>query len=141
MKGLNTLIKLHKRSLDELRRQMVALENQKAQLLSLSAKLKDELAAEIVTASRNPEMGNFFGNFSKRIEKRQLEIAKEVAALDKQMKDLDVQIVAAFAELKKFEIALDNAKKRKQAEADRRETGEMDEIAGQQHRRKAEDMV
>jgi hypothetical protein len=39
MKGLDTLIKLHKRTLDELRRKIGALENQKQQLLDTSKKL------------------------------------------------------------------------------------------------------
>lgn len=135
MKGLTTLIKLHKRTLDELRRQMVSLENQKAQLLQLSAKLKEELSAEIKMASRNPEMGQFFGDFSKRMQLRQEDIGMEVASLDKQMAKLNAEIFEAFSELKKYEVALEQAKQREKAEADRRETIAMDDIAQQQFRR------
>ena len=139
MKGLNTLIKLHRRTLDELRRKMVSLENQKAQLLQASAKLSEELAAEIRMASKTPEMGRFFGDFSNRIKKRQAELAAEVQKLDKQMETLNVEIREAFAEVKKYEIALENAKQRIAAEGERRETIAMDEMAGQQFRRKAEE--
>lgn len=139
MKGLTTLIKLNKRTLDELRRKMVALENQKAQLLQASAKLQEELLAEIKLASKTPEMGQFFGGFSNRIKKRQEDIAAEVQKLDKQMDDLNVEIRAAFSELKKFEIALDNAKMRAKASQERKLTIEMDEIAQQQFGRKTED--
>ena len=139
MKGLNTLIKLHRRTLDELRRKMVSLENQKAQLLQASDKLNEELAAEIRMASKTPEMGQFFGGFSNRIKKRQAELAAEVQKLDKQMETLNVEIREAFAEVKKYEIALENAKQRIAAEGERRETIAMDEMAGQQFRRKAEE--
>ena len=139
MKGLITLIKIHKRDLDDLRRKMVALENQKAQLLQASAKLSEELVAEIQTASKSPEMGRFFGDFSNRIKKRKEEIAKEVQLLDKQMDVLNNDIRAAFSELKKYEIALERVKLRAKTAEERKETIELDEIAGQQHQRKGKD--
>ena len=131
MKGLNTLIKLHKRTLDELRRKMAALENQKIQLLQASARLDEELASEIKTASKTPELGQFFGGFSNRIKNRQLDIAREVAKLDKQIEALNSEIRDAFSELKKFEIALENAKLKLKAAQERMLTIEMDEIAQQ----------
>lgn len=139
MKGLNTLIKLNKRTLDELRRKMVALENQKAQLLQASAKLDEELQSEIKLASKTPEMGQFFGGFSNRIKNRQQEIAFEVKKLDKQIDELNIEIGVAFSELKKYEIALANAKQREKAAQERKLTIEMDEIAQQQFGRKTED--
>lgn len=139
MKGLNTLIKLNKRTLDELRRKMVALENQKAQLLQASAKLDEELQSEIKLASKTPEMGQFFGGFSNRIKNRQQEIVFEVKKLDKQIDELNIEIGIAFSELKKYEIALANAKQREKAAHERKLTIEMDEIAQQQFGRKTED--
>jgi len=139
MKGLTTLIKLHKRTLDELRRAMMSLESQKAQLLKLSVKLKDELVQEIKLASKSPELGNFFGDFSKRMQMRQEEIAGEVRSLDKQIGELNAKISEAFSELKKFEIALENAKQRAEEAERNKETIQMDEIAGQQFRRKMEE--
>jgi flagellar FliJ protein len=139
MKGIATLIKLHKRTLDDLRRQMVLLENQKEQLLLLSQKLKDDLQKEIVLASQNPEMGNFFSGFSKRMEHRQIEIAGEVRVLDTQMLKLNNEITDAFSDLKKFEIAQENDRIRVKEAAARRDTIAMDEIAEQQHRRKQQE--
>lgn len=139
MKGLATLIKLHKRTLDELRRKMTALESQKSQLLQLSSSLKEELVQELKLAGKSPELGNFFGDFSKRIQMRREEIAGEVRSLDKKMAALNTQIAEAYSDLKKFEIVLANAKKRAEEEQRRQETIEMDEIAGQQFRRKMED--
>jgi flagellar export protein FliJ len=135
-KGIDTLIKLRKRVLDELRRSLASLENQKAQLKNVSARLEDELLREIKLAATQPEMGNFFGDFAKRIKNRQQEIANEIKALDKKMDKLPLEISEAYSELKKFEIARENAKKREAAELNRKETIALDEIAGQQHQRK-----
>ncbi len=135
MKGLATLIKLHKRDLDILRKKLVTLESQKAQLELLISRLQDELVRELELAGKTPEMGAFFGDFSKRIRTRQDQIRKEIQQLDKKIATARDDVAAAFSEIKKFEIALENAKKRKQAQENRRETILLDEVASQQHHR------
>ena len=139
MKGLATLIKLHKRTLDELRRRMVTLENQKGELEQMSRVLAEELKSEMELATKTAEMRSFFGDFAKRMKVRQDEIFEEISALDKQIERLLIEISEAFSELKKYEIALANAKLRAQEELNRKETVAMDEIASQQFMRKTED--
>jgi flagellar FliJ protein len=90
-------------------------------------------------AKNATEMRNFFGDFAKRIKLRQEKITGEIIALDKQMERLAIDISAAFTELKKFEIAQENAKNRAEKEVRRKETIQLDEIAGQQHRRKKDE--
>jgi flagellar export protein FliJ len=140
MKGLKTLIKLNRRKLDELRRRMGILENQKNQLLAQSARLSKELEQEIAMASQKPEMGQFFGGFAKRIQSRQENIAAEVRKLDQQMAALRDEIANAYTDVKKFEIAEENARKREEVEQNRKETIILDDIAAQQYtRRQTED--
>jgi hypothetical protein len=141
MKGLLTLIKLNTRALDELRRKMAALENQKLQLQQLSARLGEDLLNEIRLASKTPEMGQFFGDFSNRVRKRQESIAEEVAKIDRQIDMLNVEIRDAFSELKKYEIALENVTKRDKEAQERRLAAEMDDVARQQHSRKTENQA
>jgi flagellar export protein FliJ len=136
VKGLDTLIKLHKRELDELRRKIGALENQKQQLLDTSKKLNDELQNEMKIAAQKPEMGGFFAGFSKRIQERQKVLAQEVRKLDQQIAKLTDEARIAFGEVKKYEIAKANAEKRAAKERARKETIELDEIASNQDRRK-----
>ncbi len=136
MKGLSTLIKLSKRSLDELRRKVAALEGQKSQMLLLSSRLQEELQREMDMATSQPEMARFFGDFSKRIKARQEQIAQEVKTLDTQIAKLADEIAVAFGELKKYELALASFKRKEEQKRSRRETVMLDEIAGQQHRRK-----
>ena len=139
MKGLLTLIKLSKRALDELRRKLGSLENQKAQLQQAIINLKNEVEGEMQAAIAQPEMAPYFGEYSKRARAREADLQKEIAKIDKEMNTLRDTIASAFAEQKKYEIALENHKQREKEKQARRETEMMDEIAGQQHLRKQQD--
>ncbi len=136
MKNLATLIKLHKRKVDDLKRDLGKMENEKSQLQLATENLKKELADEIALAEKQPEMGTFFGGFADRIRKREEQIQKEIIMLDLQMIALRDEISEAFGELKKFEIALDNAKQRQKENEARKEGVMLDDIAAQQHKRK-----
>lgn len=132
MKALKTLIRLQRRTLNELRKQLGAFERQRAVLVQASVSLAQELQNEIELASALPEMGNFFGNFSRRIQDRQDFLANEVRKLDVEAEKIRQQIMEAFSETKKYEIALDNWMKEQAAEAARKETIAFDEIGLQQ---------
>lgn len=136
MKGLNTLIKLHKRKVDDLRRKMGLLEKQKSDLLRASERMQQELEDEMKLASAQADMSQFFAGFSKRIQMRQAEIAKEVKVVDRQMDRLRDEISVEFGELKKFEITKENRLKEALAEEGRKETILLDEIASRQHHNK-----
>ena len=138
-KTLTTLIKLYRRRLDELRRAMVALENEKSQLQLASARLQQELEDEIRKATEQPEMGHFFGGFATRIQQRQEELASAIHEIDMKIRKLNDDISEAFTDVKKYEIAQDNQKKREAQEALRKETIMLDELASQQHRRQREE--
>ena len=136
MKALNTLIRLHKRTLDGLRRRMGELENQKAKLQQAIKVLQKELETEVELAGKQPEMANFFGEFAKRIKNRQDNIHKEIRAVDVKITELNKEIFEAFTELKKYEIAKENNKLRAEKEEKRKETVVLDEIAAQQFEKK-----
>lgn len=137
MKTLDTLIRLHKRTLDGLRREMVELETQKSQLQQAIINLQKELDTEVVLAGKQPEMANFFGEFAKRIKTRQENLRQEIRNLDIKITKLNNEIFEAFAELKKYEIARANAKLRAQEKEKHKETLMLDEIAAQQYQRKS----
>ncbi len=139
MKGLATLIKLSKRKLDELRRKLGNLEGQKAQLEEAIRKLSQELAREMELAGKQPEMSGFFGGFAKRIQQRQEAMHQEIKKIEIEITKTRDEISEAFSEQKKYEIAADNAKKRAGEEQNRKDTIALDEIAEQQHRRKAKE--
>lgn len=136
MKTLDTLIRLHKRTLDELRRNMVSLETQKSQLQQAIANLQKDLDKEMTLAAKQPEMSNFFGEFAKRVKTRQESLRGEIRTIDVKINELNNKIFEAFTELKKYEIAKENAKQRAREAENRKETIMLDEIAGQQYLKK-----
>lgn len=135
MKTLKTLIKLHQQRLDVLRRQMGSLESQKAQLLAMVKRIREEMTREIELAQKTSELGVFFGDYVKRIRNREVSANKEVQELEKKMDQLRDQIRDAFIELKKYETALDNRKKAAKKEQAKKETLQLDEVASQRYER------
>ncbi len=129
MKGITTLIRLSKRTLDELRKKQVALEQEKESLLQASKKLADELHKEMNLAAKTPEMGGFYGKFSKRIQKRQSDVKAEITRIEGEIAAVAEQIMQAFSEIKRYEIVRDNAVKTAKYEALRKETADLDEIS------------
>lgn len=136
MKGLATLIRLAKRELDELKRRQTSMEMQKDQLYLTIERLHEELRVEQALAEKTMEMASFYGGFAKRIKEREETIRAEIKKIDEALIKLSDEIIIAFADLKKYEIAQENAKARKKAEDNRKETIMFDDIAGQQFLRK-----
>lgn len=136
MKGIETLIRLSKRTLDELKRKQAELEAEKEKMENGIKRLQEELRRESQLAVRAPEMASFYGKFSKNIQERQQKLKEEANKIEAELVLLNEQIMEAFADLKKYEIARDNAKARKKAEEARKETIELDEIASVKFTRK-----
>ncbi len=129
IKALKTLIRLHKRELDELRRKLGALESQKTQLLQVSLRLDEELSNEQERAASMPEMAAFMGSFAKRIRERKEQIAGEVKKLEAQLETLAAEIGVKFSEMKKYEIARDNWLAREREAVEKKEAAQLDEVA------------
>lgn len=135
-KGIETLIKLHQKELDALRRELVRKEEEKEQLLQLAARLHQELLTERELAAENPLMSGYMAEFEKRMQKRQLGIAQEVMRVDAELADLSSSIAERFGELKKYEITRDNRIAEAKAAADNREQMMLDEVGLQQFARR-----
>lgn len=128
MKELKTLIRLRKRELDALRRQVVQLENKRDQQVKIIENLNDELLHELETADDLAEMRGFFGDFSEAIRNKQKKVAVLVVQYEQQIQERQIEVANHFAELKKYEIAYDRyliAEAKKKA---KKEQDELDEI-------------
>ena len=133
LKSMNTLIKLHKRRVDVLRREMVALEDERKQLTDLAERLREEHASEAQLAAEDAKMAGFFGAYDARMKKRQESIAQEVARIDATIAEKREAIRGEFSEQKKYEIARENMKKRLDATRAARIQERFDEIGSQQY--------
>ncbi len=138
MKTLSTLIRLQKQRLDALRRRLAVLQNQRSALEEKDTALMQELQRELELGSQQPEMGGFFGNFAARIKQKRIEIATEIIRIDQFITAATDQIRESFADMKRYEIALELRKKAEITERQRKETNRLDEVAAQRHNRKKE---
>jgi hypothetical protein len=141
LKSLNTLVKLHKRRIDIMRREMLALEEQRKQLLLLSEKLHAEHLHEMELAANEPKMAGFFGAYSARMKERQERIKKEVTKIDVSITEKSDLIREEFSEQKKYEIARENVKKRMDAKVKASLAQRFDEIGTQQYLKLKENPV
>lgn len=135
MKTLRTLIRFKKQQLDELRRRMGALENQRQQFINRSEGLRKEMLKELELAKGQPEMAAFFGNFAERIRLKQEEITLELMKLEEKMAKLTEQIREGFSEQKKLEVVQDRRLVVEREQQRRHENAQLDEQGEQRHRR------
>ncbi len=136
MKGLRTLIRLRKQDLDELRRGMVALEAQRAALIARRKMVDRELAAEQRFVADTPYMAFAYGAYARRVIAERADIAARKQALEDDIAALGERLAEAYAEVKKYEIAMTRRVRRQRAEAARREQRDLDELGGNMHRRR-----
>lgn len=141
IKSFNTLIKLHKRRVDIIRREIIALEEQRNQLILLAQRLRDEYAREVEISTTDVKMAGFFGAYAQRVQQRQEKIAEEVIRLDAAILAKTEAIRAEFAEQKKFEIAKAHEMKRLAQVEKNRQQSRYDEIGNQQFQKLKEQPV
>ncbi len=132
-KGLPTLIRLQQRELDNLRKRMVILQQNRESLLAQAEALLSELEKEVQLAGELAGMAGFFGDYSKRIKGQREGLFKEAAKLDKKIEALSLEINYAFSELKKYEIAYERQLQREKKKREQEEQKQMDEIAARKH--------
>ena len=136
MKGLRTLIRLRKQDLDELRREMATLEGRRAALIGRRKMLDRELAEEQRFVAETPNMAFAYGAYAQRVIAERADIAERKRALEDDIAALGERVAEAYAELKKYEIAMSQRLRRQRAEAARREQRDLDELGLVMHRRR-----
>ncbi|GJL84335.1 MAG: hypothetical protein DHS20C02_01100 [Micavibrio sp.] len=141
MADLNPLIRVRKhvveqkqKFLAELYRQAEELENQKKTLLDQLTEEREK-SAEMDSA----EMMGYFGRYADAVKDRVKDIDDAVAKLETRIDIARDDMRNAFAELKKIEITQDRREEEEQAEIDKKESDELDEIALEGYRRKVDE--
>lgn len=129
MKSLTTLIKLFSRQLDDRRREMVALEQERQQVDAALTSLRADLKAEQDAAAASPESRFSYSNYAKQNNNRQQQLIQELGNIDIKIYTLAHTISMLFTELKKYEIALENKERQLEAEENRKEDIRLGDIA------------
>ena len=128
MKSLETLLRLQKREMDALKRQQGVLEAQREEVDKIITGLDNQLTSEKKAAEQMPDMAHFFGDYSASIKKQQLMMLTHKRQVEFELEKLSVQLRERFSDMKKYELALANWNKRKDAKLAAAAQQEMDEI-------------
>lgn len=136
MKSLETLIKLRKRDMDEVRQQLSMLEDERSKALAHMITIDQEVKKEVAASEAAIGWADMLADFMKRMEKRKIALMQKVLRIEARMNQLRDRLVEQFAEMKKYEIARDNRLATEQKKLEKQMQTMLDEIGGQLHQRK-----
>jgi flagellar export protein FliJ len=128
MKTLTTLIKLRQRDLDRSREQLAKLESQRDQVIKQIGKLTEDLEKEYHLSAELADLRGFFGEYAESIKQKQKVMAQKVVQTEMRIQEVINEIQIRFAEVKKYEIALERRKEEEKQMRKYKEQMQMDEI-------------
>jgi flagellar export protein FliJ len=135
MKGLPTLIRVRQWELEEKRRKLADLEGLAAQLDEAIARLDDEVKMEQGVAQSSQEVTFAYAPYAQAAIERRRTLLASLEDVRQQILAAHEEVTIAYQELKKYEVAQDNRRRRTRAEANRREQIVLDEIGIEGFRR------
>lgn len=128
MKTRDTLIRLSQFRVDEARRKVLSLEAMKLDLERKARELETTVAAEQRRAIED-EIGRFaYPGFARAVLARRENLTKSIEAIVRQIEAAQDDLNAAYADLKKYEIAEDTRQRTEKAEQERRELAASDDL-------------
>jgi len=127
MKTLKTLIRLHKKQLDDLLKKINNLEEQKDNFTKTLRYLEDQAAKELEEHCGG-QYAFMLEKYLENIEDKKKQLIDHIDNTDRQIQSLRIELYDKFTELKKFEIALENHLKREQNLLKITETKSLDEF-------------
>lgn len=136
MSKLDSLIRLHERTLDEARRELSRAEAAVASAAAAIDALEAEIKAEQAAAGADLTGQFGYANYARQAIARRAELHTAHQQAEVAREQVREKVAVAFAELKKFEITAERRAALAQQEENRRLQGELDEIAQQQDRQK-----
>lgn len=134
MKGLPTLIRLHRWQLDEKRRIVVDLERLKDDLEGQAAQMERELRSESRLAG-DDDLRFAYSSYARATEERRRTLARSIAELDAQITAAREEVAGAFETMKKYELIDRQRTERGRQSAQRRQQAELDAVALQIYQR------
>lgn len=135
MKGLPTLIRLRKWELEEKRRKVSDLEALEQQLGEAIARLDDEVQMEQAVATASGEVNFAYGPFAAAAVERRRTLKASVDDVRQQIIAAQEEVTIAYQELKKYEVAQSNRRRRARDEQGRRDQIILDDISIEGFRR------
>ena len=135
MKGLPTLIRVRQWELEEKRRKLADLEGLAAQLDEAIARLDDEVKMEQSIVQASHEVNFAYAPYAAAAIERRRTLRASLEDVRQQILGAAEEVTIAYQELKKYEVAQDNRRRRARVETNRREQIVLDEIGIEGFRR------
>jgi flagellar protein FliJ len=136
MKRTNTLIRLRRFRVDELKRRLATLDAMKADAERKLADLEDSVTREKQRAG-DSDIGRLaFPSFLKSIESRRENLRETLKDLERERAQAQDELTTAFQDLKALEFATEQQQKRADEIEARRSQSRVDEMALVRHLRK-----
>jgi len=136
MNRTDTLLRLKRFRVDEMKRRMAAIEAMKADLEKKLSDLDDNVAREKQRAG-DSDIGRLaFPSFLKSIESRRENLRTTLKDIEKEHATAQLDLTNAFQDLKSLEFATEQQAKRLAEIQTRRQQARMDEMAMVRHLRK-----
>ncbi|MBU6298782.1 MAG: flagellar FliJ family protein [Alphaproteobacteria bacterium] len=136
MKKQDTLIRLRKFRVDDLKRQMATLDGMKADVEKKVADLEDSVARERQRAGETDIGRLAFPSFLRSIEERRENLRATLKNIERERMQCQNDLAGAFQELKSLEFAAEQQAKRLAEIEARRAQSRLDEMALVRHLRK-----
>lgn len=136
MKRRDTLLRLKRFRVDDLKRRMATLDGMKADLERKLADLEESVARERQRA-HDSDIGRLaFPSFLKSIEVRRENLRATLSELEREREQAQGELTGAFQDLKSLELAMEQQAKRAAELESRRGQSRLDEMALVRHLRK-----
>ena len=136
MKRRDTILRLKKFGVDELKRRLATLDEMKADLEHKLTDLEDSVTRERLRAN-DSDIGRLaFPSFLQSIEVRRKNIRATMNDLEKERTAVQDDLAAAFQDLKSFELAEEERVRRATDAQSRAQQSRLDEMALVRHLRK-----
>jgi flagellar export protein FliJ len=136
MKRGDTLLRLKKFRVDDLKRRMATLDGMKADLDRKLSDLEESVAREKQRAN-DSDIGRLaFPSFLRSIETRRENLRATLREIERERATVQADLTTAFQDLKSLELAIDQQNKRAAEIEARRAQSRLDEMALVRHLRK-----
>jgi flagellar export protein FliJ len=136
MKRADTMLRVKRFRVDELKRRMTTLDAMKTDLDRKLADLEDSIARERQRAN-DSDIGRLaFPSFLRSIESRRENLRETLKEIERERAVAQNDLAAAYQDLKAFELAMEQQARRLEEAEARRAQSQLDEMALVRHLRK-----
>jgi flagellar protein FliJ len=136
MRSRETLIRLQKWHVDEVRRKLADLESMRAEFEKRRAELEASVADERRFGETSPIGVYAYPSFARAMNERRGKLEESIRGLEREILVTKDALSEAYGELKKAELLEEQRAERERVEESRREQADLDEVALKAFRRR-----